>query len=268
MQRAVDRILAGVTDEVDWGICVVRDGVALAEVESHRVLPTASVGKVLLLLEVARLLDERLLDPAARLAPLPEDVVADSGLWQHLAEPDLSVASLAVLVASVSDNLATNVLLREVGLAAVDETAGRCGLTATRMLDRVRDHRGPQDAPALSVGCAADLSGLLSGIAAGTAVSPGASARAAAWLSLGVDASMVAGGLALDPLAHLDGTVRLIHKTGWDAGVRADVGHVSGPTAHVSYAVLARWEPDAVDPSVDVLAAMHAIGELVRAEVV
>lgn len=267
MQRAVDRILAGVTDEVDWGICVQRDGTVVAQVGPERVLPTASVGKVLLLLEVARRLETGLMDPAARLAPLPEDAVADSGLWQHLAEPDLSVASLAVLVASVSDNLATNVLLREVGLPAVDETAARCGLTATRLLDRIRDHRGPQDPPAPSLGCAAELAGLMSGIADGTAVSAGASARVAGWLSRGVDVSMVAGGLALDPLAHVDGCVRLFHKTGWDAGVRADVGHVAGPGASVSYAVLAHWDADAVDPSVDVLAAMHALGTLVRGEV-
>jgi beta-lactamase class A len=58
---------------------------------------------------------------------------------------------------------------------------------------------------------------------------------------------MVAGGLHLDPLAHRDpdGGVLLRHKTGHDAGVRADAGIVTGPAAALSYAVLAQWSPAA-----------------------
>ena len=40
----------------------------------------------------------------------------DSGIWQHLQAPSLPVADLATLVGATSDNLATNVLLRQVGL--------------------------------------------------------------------------------------------------------------------------------------------------------
>ena len=267
MQAAVDGILSQVTGEVAWGIRLRREGAVTAEVDPDRVLPTASVGKVLLLLEVARCIEEGAIDPVDRLAALPIDAVADSGLWQDLAEPALAVESLAVLVASVSDNLATNVLLRAVGVAAVDAMGVACGLSDTRLLDRIRDVRGPQDPAAPSVGTAAELAGLLDDIAAGRAISPAVSARVARWLALGVDASMVAGGLGVDPLAHADGAVRLVHKTGWDAGVRADVGHVEGPRTSVTYAVLAHWEPDAVDASADVLTAMRAIGELIREEV-
>lgn len=266
MQDAVARLLARVPG-VTWAASLRIDGRTVAELAPTAVLPTASVGKVLLLLEVARRIDAGLLDPGRRLAPVPDDRVGDSGLWQHLPEPDLSVESLAVLVASVSDNLAANVLLREVGLPSVEGTATRCGLARTRMLDRIRDERGPQDPPAPSVGTAGELAGLMDAVARGGAVSSGTSARVAAWLSLGVDAAMVAGGLGVDPLAHADGPVRLFHKTGWDVGVRADVGHVIGPNARLSYAVLAHWDPESVDASVDATAAMRAMGELVRAEV-
>lgn len=270
MQDAVARLLAQAPG-VRWGICLRADERVVAEIAPTEVMPTASVGKVLLLMEVARRIDEGLLDPARRLTPVPDDLVADSGLWQHLDEPVLSVESLAVLVASVSDNLATNVLLREVGFEAVDRVASRCGLDDTRLLDRIRDLRGPEHPPAPSVGTAEELARLMAAVAAGEAVSPAVSARTATWLALDVDTSMVAGGLALDPLAHVDGPVRLFHKTGWDVGVRADVGHVVGPSGRVSYAVLAHWDPDAVDASfvapVEVMAAMRAVGELVRAEV-
>lgn len=249
---------------VRWGVCLRIDGRTVTEIASTDVVPTASVGKVLLLLEVARRIESGELDPARRLAPAPDDEVADSGLWQHLDEPGLSVASLAVLVASVSDNLATNVLLREVGLDAVARVTGQCGLDRTRMLDRIRDHRGPEHPLAPSVGSADELARLMEAIADGTAVSPAVSARVAEWLALDVDTSLVAGGLALDPLAHLDGPVRLFHKTGWDAGIRADVGHVIGPRAGVAYAVLARWDPTASDRSVEVLEAMREVGVRIR----
>lgn len=266
MQDAFARTLAQVPG-VRWGACLRVDGRIAAAVDPTDVLPTASVGKVLLLLEVARRMEEGGLDPARRLAATREDQVADSGVWQHLDEPTLAVASLAVLVAAVSDNLATNVLLREVGIDAVDAMAVRCGLTSTRLLDRIRDSRGPEHPPAPSVGCAGELARLMGDLSEGMAVSAEVSARVAGWLALDVDTSMVAGGLGLDPLAHVGGPQRLFHKTGWDAGVRADVGHVAGPGASLSYAVLARWNPEAGDPSADVLAAMRAVGTLIAQEV-
>ena len=262
MQDALTRLLARAPG-VRWGVCLQVDGRSVAEVAPTDVLPTASVGKVLLLIEVARRIEAGLLDPGLRLAPVPDDRAADSGLWQHLDEPALSVASLAVLVASVSDNLATNVLLREVGIDAVAEVAVQCGLEDTRLLDRIRDRRDADHPAAPSVGSAVELTRLMAGVASGEVVSPAVSARVAGWLALDVDTSMVAGGLALDPLAHLDGPMRLFHKTGWDVGVRADVGHVDGPRAAISYAVLAAWDPGDRDASVAVLDTMRALGGLV-----
>lgn len=263
MQDALARLLTSVPG-VRWGACLRVDGRAAADIAPRAVLPTASVGKVLLLLEVARRVEQGLLDPSRRLTPAPDDRVADSGLWQHLDEPDLSVTSLAVLVASVSDNLAANVLLREVGIGAVERMAGQCGLVHTRLLDRIRDRRGPEHPPAPSVGTAAELARLMEAIADGDAVSPAVSARAATWLALDVDTSMVAGGLALDPLAHADGPVRLFHKTGWDAGIRADVGHVRGPRAGIAFAVLAVWDPSETEASAQVLEVMREVGGHIR----
>lgn len=262
MQDAVAQLLSRAPG-VRWGVSLRVDGRSVAETASTDPMPTASVGKILLLLEVARRIEEGLLDPTMRLTPEPNDLVADSGLWQHLDEPDLSVASLAALVASVSDNLAANVLLREVSIDAVNDVAMQCGLQHTRLLDRIRDHRGPEHPPAPSVGTADELARLMGAVAEGDAVSPAVSARVAGWLALDVDTSMVAGGLALDPLAHRDGPVRLFHKTGWDSGIRADVGQVRGPCGEVSYAVLAVWDSGTQGVSADVLEVMRAVGGLV-----
>ena len=265
MQQDLIRLTSAVPG-VAWSVCVRGGGEVLAQVGSDRVLPTASMGKVLLLLEVARRLDDGSLDADTRWHPDPDDLVGDSGLWQHLREPDLTIVSLAVLVAAVSDNLATNVLLRNVGMDSVATMSRGLGIERTRLLDRIRDVRSPTDAAWPSEGCAADLSSLMARIAHQDAVSADVSARVARWLALDVDTSMVAGALGLDPLAHVDGPLSLFHKTGTDVGVRADAGHVDGPAGSCSYAVLTHWDT-AILAADEVLGAMRSIGELIRERV-
>ena len=128
--------------------------------------------------------------------------VGDSGIWQHLQAPSLPVADLAALVGATSDNLATNVLLRRVGLDAVRARTESLGLTRTALLDLVRDHRGPDDAPQLSVGSARELTWLFATLARGEIVSTRSSQRVIGWLSLNTDLSMVASAFGLDPLSH------------------------------------------------------------------
>ncbi len=234
------------------------DGRVLAEHDADAVRPVASVGKVLLLCTVADALAGGRIDPREALRRTEDDAVADSGLWQHLRVEALPVADLAVLVGAVSDNLATNVLLRHVGLPAVARTAARFGLRRTGMHDRVRDVRGPDDPPVLATGTARELSGLVHALATDAVLAPEAGALVRGWLATGTDTSMAAGALGLDPLAHP--AEHLWHKTGTDAGVRADVGHVGAGAGARSYAVLAQWDPAGPVAAVDVLDALRAVG--------
>jgi beta-lactamase class A len=256
---------------VSWSVCVreTPHGRVLAELDSQAVLPTASVGKLLLLVEVARQLCAGHLDAAELLRRTPEDDVEDSGLWQHLGADTLRVDDLCVLVGSVSDNLATNVLLRRVGLPAVAALTASLGLRSTALHDRVRDVRGAADPPTLSSGCADELSRFLHQLAVGEVVTAEVSARVLHWLAGGTDLSMVAAALGLDPLAHAapDRGLLLRHKTGTNDRTRADVGVLSGPSRAVSYAVLAGWHQSADDPRDDVLAGMRELGASLRTHV-
>lgn len=231
------------------------------------VLPVASIGKLLLLHEVARRLVSGELDPALPVRREEADAVADSGLWQHLRSDALPVEDLALLVGSVSDNLATNVLLRRVGLDAVAAAGERLGLGTLRLHDRVRDVRTPDDPPRLAEGCALDLVRLAGLLAADDGLEWALLRR---WLAPGVDLSLVAGDLGLDPLAHVDGDrgIRLINKTGTDAGVRADVGILDAGGRVLAYAVVASWTPtDPRDPVRDaVVAAMRGVGRLLAVD--
>lgn len=266
MQAWIDDAIAATRGSVRWSVRVMHDGEIVADIDSATTLPTASMGKVFLLAEVARRIADGSLDPSERMHALPNEMVADSGLWQHLTEPTLSVASLAVLVASVSDNIAANVLLRRVGLADVQRVSDDLGMPQTRVLDGIRDNRGPEHPSAPSVGRADDLARLMSLVAGGEALGPIVSGTLAGWLSLNSDLSMVASALGLDPLAHAarEQGVRLFNKTGTDAGVRADAGHVAGSQGGVSYAAIAVWQPDGPELASSVMASMRRIGDAVR----
>jgi len=237
-------------------------GAVLFSVDDHVVMPTASIGKVLLLVEVAARLQSGELSPLALLDRSPQDAVGNSGIWQHLAAPALPVADLAALVGATSDNLATNVLLRRVGLEAVSARTEALGLTRTALLDLVRDHRGPDDAPQLSVGSANELTWLFSSLARGEIVDAPTSQRVISWLSLNSDFSLVSSAFGLDPHAHRTSEhgILLVNKTGVDHGVRSEVGVLRGPRAGVTYAVSMYFDDASLASRLSVIDGMRTVG--------
>lgn len=234
----------------------------LVSIDDRIVLPTASVGKVLLLIETAARITARDFAGYGILDKTPGDPVRDSGLWRHLQAPALPVADLATLIGATSDNLATNVLLGLIGLEAVRARTESLGLTRTALLDLVRDVRGPDDAPHLSVGSTAELAWLFSALARGEVVDPVTSQRVLGWLSLNTDLSMVASAFGLDPLAHrdMDHGIQLVNKTGTDLGIRSEAGVMRGPRAGVGYAVTIQFDDTALSTRLAVLDAMRSVG--------
>lgn len=237
-------------------------GRVLFSVDDHVVMPTASIGKVLLLVEVAAKLREADFGAFTILDRTVSDSVGEAGIWQHLQAPSLPVADLAALIGSASDNLATNVLIRAVGLDAVRSRTEKLGLTQTALLDLVRDHRGPDDAPQLSVGSAKELTWLFTSLARGEIIDAGTSERVLGWLSLNTDLSMVASAFGLDPLAHREGDhgLLLVNKTGTDSGVRSEVGVLRGPRAGVVYAVSMYFADAKLSSRLAVLDGMRSVG--------
>ncbi len=250
-----------------WSCCVLdAGGHVIDESEADQTHPTASIGKVFLLCEVAERIADGRLDPRARLARDPRLSVADSGLWQHLAQDSLPLVDACVLVAAVSDNWATNVLLDMVGLESVGARAQALGCHHSRLHDRVRDARTDDDPPTLSSGTARELAEVARRIhlAASGGEAEGVGVDAArlveGWLLTGVDLSMVAAPFRLDPLAHGEGDLRLWNKTGTDRGIRADMGVIWTDADAVAYAAIATWVPG--EESVDApFERMHALGE-------
>ncbi|MDL5352812.1 serine hydrolase [Microbacterium sp. zg-YB36] len=264
-------VLPALDPRATWSVRVVADdGTVLAEHAPDVVCETASVGKVFLLIEVARRLETGELSADQRIEIPAEHVVADSGLLYRMRDRQLSVYDAALLVGAVSDNLATNALLAMCGLAAVRAVAPALGYENTSLLDFIRNERTPDLPWTPSYGTAAELADLMRRLAAGEVISPAVSAQVSTWLAADTDTSMVADALLLDPLAHAEAEYQgmiLRHKTGSTSFARIDVGHLAGPAAGVAYAVAANWKGAAKDLRAPVLDAMRAIGEELRRHV-
>ncbi|MGV9195385.1 serine hydrolase [Microbacterium sp. MC2] len=234
------------------------------------VLPSASTAKILVLLAAALGIERGELRPGDLLDRDSVAPVADSGIWQHLDAAILTLHDVATLVGMCSDNLATNVLIAHLGgLARVAAVAEELGITGPALHDIVRDERTVDEPPTLSTGSARGYATLMARLVRADGVPAPVATRVLAWLSAGVDHSMVAAAFGLDPLAHQapDRGFAVINKTGTDAGVRVDAGVITAGDRTVAYACLAHWPADERDATRDqVLARMRDIGERLRAE--
>lgn len=204
-------------------------------------LTLASTGKLLLLAAVAQGIASGRLDPAETVDLADDDRCGGSGLLGVLSGRRWPIGDLAVLTASVSDNTATNALIRRIGLDRVAEVAAGLGLVRTRILDRIREPRLPSHPPTFAVGTAGELARFAAGLD-GRLEWTRIMLR---WMAHNGDRSLVPALLAHEaedrevPASVPAGMVWVANKTGTDAGVRADVGVMIGRGRRIGYAVLA-----------------------------
>lgn len=206
-------------------------------------LPVAQLGAVPLLIETSAAMEGGRLDAAASVArPTGIDPVS-AGLWRHFSTTELTPSDLAVLTAATADPLATNALIDLVGLDPVRKRIEQLGLTRTALLDRVREDRGPDDAPHFALSTTRDLTTVFSALVNDRAVSAAVSAQVTGWLSLNADLGLAAGATGLDPLGHSGPAEQLllVNKTGRDRGIRAEAGVLAGPRAGIAYAMIVQF---------------------------
>lgn len=237
----------------------------VAEHRADLPLALASVGKLLLLTEVARSFANGTLNPDEPLELLPEDYCEGSGLLTKLSPRTWTLQDLARLTASISDNTATNALLRRLGLDRINHGTEQLGLHNTRILDKIREPRRPTHPPTFAIGTARELA-VLATMAGGP--EPWA-ALLLGWMASCTDRTMVPALIPHDPeddAVRETGELPLGHlwvanKTGTDAGTRCDVGIVRG-SRQVVYAVLTACEPGR---EFEMIQAMRCFGRVVGA---
>lgn len=261
---------AGSDAGLRWSAAILDadSGVPLWSRNAGDVLKTASVGKIFLLIEVARQAAAGELDMDEMITRTADQMVADSGLWHVLDVESLSIRDCCALIGAVSDNLATNMLVQRIGIDAVTRTSEGLGFTDSALLDRIREERLPEHPPTLSRGSGRELAMLMSRLHRADIVSPEVSQRVLEWLSLNTDLSMVGGAFGFDPLAHPDPDrgYLLRNKTGTISTARIDVGVVTASGRSLAWAVLANWASDEPSARDHVLAAMNQLGWWMRAQ--
>jgi beta-lactamase class A len=226
---AVDRTLAGVPGVVSvWCGRPSRPAYTRAADVTH---PAASTMKVAVLAALYRAVDAGTLDLNATVRVCNEFASArsdappygcdrghdsDDEVWQRLGSA-VPLGWLAERMIVRSSNLATNLVLAEVGLPAVREALDDVGVR------RMVVGRGIEDTAAAAVGVAnevtaGDLATLFAGLLLGTVASTGS---CTAMLK-----TLAAQGFRDDLAAGLPPGTRVAYKNGWIAGVRHSAGIV------------------------------------------
>ena len=115
-----------------WLCALEVDGRGEACHDADEPVVSASVFKVAVALEVFRQAAAGKLDPRQRLLVTPADATAGpTGISVFSDAAELSVRDLALLMLTVSDNAATDVLTGLVGLDSVNATLAGLGLAGT-----------------------------------------------------------------------------------------------------------------------------------------
>lgn len=164
-------------------------------------------------------------DASQKLPILPQDKLPSCGVLAYLGEGiEMTLMDLCTLMIIVSDNTATNLLIRRLGMARINQTLRLLGLETTTISRLLFDAR--QAASGVeNIITAGEIGRLLEMLYHGKVISPDASARMLETLkNQRLNAK-------IPPLLPA-GTV-VAHKTGEDTGITHDVGIVYAPQPFV-----------------------------------
>jgi beta-lactamase class A len=223
----------------------------------HLRLPSASLIKLPILAAFWETVEAGRIDPTERVSVPAQARVEGTGVLKALA-PGLqpTLGDLATLMITVSDNVATNLVIDRLGMGAIQAWIDKAGLAETRIERRMMD-RSAMSARRGNWTSAADMETLLSAIAAGTCVSSEASRHM--WRAL--EAQQIQDRL---PRRLADG-VLVANKTGNFTDVIHDAGIVTWPGGTLVVALLTKdvrppWQ------AMDVVAEISALLVQVCAE--
>ena len=133
LARAIEEIAGEIGGTVAVSVRDVRGGIAL-DLRADGRLPSASVIKVAILVELMARVDEGEFSLEERALLRDEDKVPGSGVLSMLHEGlEVTLEDLAHLMITVSDNTASNVLIDRLGTEAVNERLRGLGLRKTEL---------------------------------------------------------------------------------------------------------------------------------------
>ena len=183
-------------------------------------IEAASVIKLAVMVEFFRQIRDNMLDPDEKYTVRENEKLPSCGALTYLdGEITVSLYDLCTLMIILSDNTATNILIRKLGMSRVNECITREGITGfalNRLLfDGVAAGHGIKNYVTAD-GCGS----LLGRLCSGSLVSPDASEK-----MLGILENQRLNG-KIPFFLHTQNGVTVAHKTGEDEGITHDVGIV------------------------------------------
>jgi beta-lactamase class A len=196
----------------------------------RRRFPSASLIKLPILGAFWAEVEAGHLDPAERVTVERDTHVEGTGVLKALA-PGLQPTweDVATLMITVSDNVATNLLIERLGMDTIQAWIDKAGLADTRLERRMMD-REAMHAGRANWTSAGDMEQILTAIAAGACVSRASADR----MRRALDAQQIQDRVA----RRLPGDVRAANKTGNFEDVIHDAGIVTWPGGTLVIAVL------------------------------
>jgi beta-lactamase class A len=218
LRRTLDSLAAAHHGTVGYSVIDLETGAGLSA-RGDETFPTASLIKVPILVTVYDLYASGRLSPDDHLTVLKIDKVPGSGILQHLHDGMvITVADAAWLMATISDNTATNLLLDRVIIRRVWDKMEALGLRNTKVHSKsfLRSSSVAMDSSVkygLGVTTPNEMARLFQLLAEGKAVSPAADSAMLHILENGDD---------YRTLQRFAGNVRSARKTGLGDTVRTE----------------------------------------------
>jgi beta-lactamase class A len=147
-ETRVREIASRVDGVVGYAIVDLTNGDRVSHLE-HATFPTASAIKLAIVYELFKQAEERQVRLDDTVTLDRKQAVGGTGVLVEMGTPTLSIRDYAVLMVTLSDNTATNVLIDRLGMARIAARMQELGLNATKlrrhMMDTAAAKRGDEN---------------------------------------------------------------------------------------------------------------------------
>ena len=139
--QQLEHYLASLSDAIHVSMkAEASDGTLIFEHDSKRRVPSASTIKVAILMELMNSISKNEIGWKTKHSLLKTDKVGGSGQLQHAKDGSIfSFGQLAKRMIQSSDNTATNIIIRQLGMERVNRFLTSNGLTQTRLQREMMD---------------------------------------------------------------------------------------------------------------------------------
>jgi beta-lactamase class A len=243
------------------GVSLIGPDGATWEHFGDRKFNPASTLKIPVMVEIYRQIDAGNLSLDDPWTLTEDDRVGGSGVLNQMRSgATITLSDLIYLMISISDNLATDVLIKKAGIETVNRTMADLGMKNSRLVSTIRSHFAELQDPAIiprEIGIATpnDYAGAIAAILDGKAASAASCTAMTAMLETQQNHRRIARFL---PREFRSAGIRFGSKTGTMRGVCNDSGFVMGANGRLIIAVY-------TENYNDTHTAEEVIGEIARA---